>query len=69
MDINELRTIATVGSFILFVTILIWTWAKRNSRDFKEAANLPFVEDAKPVRHKKIIAKMIFLIPFFVISY
>ncbi|NBW26856.1 MAG: CcoQ/FixQ family Cbb3-type cytochrome c oxidase assembly chaperone [Methylophilaceae bacterium] len=38
MDINELRTIATVGSFILFVTILIWTWAKRNSRDFKEAA-------------------------------
>ena len=57
MDINELRTIATVGSFILFVTILIWTWAKRNSRDFKEAANLPFVKDAKPVRHKKIIAK------------
>ena len=57
MDINELRTIATVGSFILFVTILIWTWAKRNSQDFKEAANLPFVEDTKPVRHKKIIAK------------
>ncbi len=57
MDINELRTIATVGSFILFVTILFWTWVKRNIRDFKESANLPFVEDAKPVRHKKIIAK------------
>ncbi len=57
MDINELRTIATVGSFILFVTILIWTWVKRNSRDVKEAAKLPFAEDTKPVRHKIIIAK------------
>ena len=57
MDINELRSIATVGSFILFVTILVWTWTKRNSRDFKEAANLPFVEDMKSVKHKKIIAK------------
>ena len=54
MDINDLRSIATVGSFVVFVSILIWTWNKRNSR---EAANLPFVEDAKPVRHKKIIAK------------
>jgi cytochrome c oxidase cbb3-type subunit 4 len=57
MDINELRTIATVGSFILFVTILVWSWIKRNSQDFKEAANLPFVEEAKPIRQKKIIAK------------
>ncbi len=57
MDINDLRSIATVGSFIVFVFILIWTWNKRNSRSFKESANLPFVEDAKPVRQKKIIAK------------
>ena len=57
MNINDLRSIATVGSFIVFVFILIWTWKKRNSRDFKEAANLPFVEDAKPIKHKKIIAK------------
>jgi cytochrome c oxidase cbb3-type subunit 4 len=57
MDINDLRSIATVGSFVVFVSILIWTWNKRNSRDFKEAANLPFAEDTKPVRHKKIIAK------------
>ena len=57
MDINELRTIATVGSFILFVTILVWSWTKRNSQDFKEAANLPFLEEAKPIRQKKTIAK------------
>ena len=57
MDINDLRSIATVGSFVVFVSILIWTWNKRKSRDFKEAANLPFAEDAKVVRHKKIIAK------------
>ena len=57
MNINDLRSIATIGSFIVFVSILIWTWKKRNSRDFKEAANLPFVGDAKPIKHKKIIAK------------
>jgi cytochrome c oxidase cbb3-type subunit 4 len=57
MNIKDLRSVATVGSFVVFVSILIWTWKKRNSRDFKEAANLPFVEDAKPVKRKKIIAK------------
>jgi cytochrome c oxidase cbb3-type subunit 4 len=57
MNINDLRSVATVGSFVVFVSILIWTWKKRNSRGFKEAANLPFVEDVKPVKRKKIIAK------------
>jgi cytochrome c oxidase cbb3-type subunit 4 len=57
MNINDLRSVATVGSFVVFVSILIWTWKKRNSRDFKEAAKLPFVEDVKPVKRKKIIAK------------
>lgn len=45
MDINTLRIIATVGSFIVFVGILVWVWKNRNTSDFKDAANLPFKDD------------------------
>lgn len=45
MDINTLRIITTVVSFIVFVGILVWVWRNRNTSDFKEAANLPFKED------------------------
>jgi cytochrome c oxidase cbb3-type subunit IV len=45
MDINTLRTIVTVVSFIAFVGILVWVWKRRNTADFKEAAELPFKED------------------------
>ncbi len=45
MDINTLRVIATVASFILFVGILVWAWRHRDTVDFKEAANLPFEQD------------------------
>ncbi len=45
MDINLLRILVTVASFIVFIGILIWVWRNRNTADFKEAANLPFEED------------------------
>ncbi len=45
MDINTLREIVTVISFGMFVGILIWVWRHRNTPDFKEAADLPFIED------------------------
>ncbi len=45
MDINTLRVVATVASFILFVGIVAWAWRKRDTSDFKDAANLPFNED------------------------
>jgi cytochrome c oxidase cbb3-type subunit IV len=45
MDINTLRILATVSSFILFVAIVVWAWKKRKSDDFKEAESLPFLED------------------------
>jgi len=44
MDINLLRILVTVASFIVFVGIVIWVWRNRNTKDFKEAANLPFNE-------------------------
>jgi cytochrome c oxidase cbb3-type subunit IV len=45
MDINLLRILLTVASFIVFVGIVIWAWRNRNSTDFKDAANLPFDKD------------------------
>jgi len=45
MDINTLRILTTVASFIVFIGIIVWAWRNRKSSDFKEAANLPFKED------------------------
>ena len=45
MEINTLRILATVASFIVFIGIVAWAWRNRKSSDFKEAANLPFKED------------------------
>jgi len=45
MDINTLRSMATVASFVTFIGIVWWAWSKRRSSDFTEAANLPFEQD------------------------
>jgi cytochrome c oxidase cbb3-type subunit IV len=45
MEINTLRTIATILAFVAFVSIVVWVWRNRNSKSFKEAESLPFIED------------------------
>ena len=45
MDINTLRVVVTVASFVLFVGIIVWAWKRRDTSDFKDAANLPFTND------------------------
>ena len=45
MDINTLRSVATVVSFITFVGIMVWAWSRRNAADFDQAARLPFEQD------------------------
>ncbi len=45
MDINTLRIIATVASFIVFIGIAVWACSRRREEDFKQAANLPFEQD------------------------
>jgi cytochrome c oxidase cbb3-type subunit 4 len=45
MEINTLRILATVASFIVFVGIIVWAWRRRNTTEFKDAANLPFNND------------------------
>jgi cytochrome c oxidase cbb3-type subunit 4 len=45
MDINLLRILVTIASFIVFVGIVVWAWRNRDTTGFKDAANLPFDED------------------------
>ena len=45
MDLNTLRSITTVVSFITFLGIVVWAWSRRNVAEFEKAANLPFEQD------------------------
>ena len=45
IDINTLRSLATVVSFITFIGIVVWAYSRRNAKDFDEAAQLPFEQD------------------------
>lgn len=45
LDINTLRSLATVASFITFIGIVVWVYSRRNVADFEKAANLPFEQD------------------------
>ena len=45
MDVNDLRTIITVVSFLLFIGIVCWAWSGRRKADFDEAARIPLEDD------------------------
>ncbi|NDE42490.1 MAG: CcoQ/FixQ family Cbb3-type cytochrome c oxidase assembly chaperone [Betaproteobacteria bacterium] len=44
-DVNTLRAMATVLSFMTFIGIVVWAYSRRNAADFEEAARLPFEQD------------------------
>ena len=44
-DINALRSLATVVSFVMFIGILVWAFSSRKAADFEQAAKLPFEQD------------------------
>ena len=54
MDINDLRSIVTVLSFLCFIGIVAWAWGKSRQHDFDEAANLPFADDDEA--HDKMLS-------------
>jgi cytochrome c oxidase cbb3-type subunit IV len=45
MDINTLRSIVTVVTFVCFIGIWVWAWSSRRKEDFDRAAHLPFDQD------------------------
>lgn len=47
MDINTLRSIATLLIFLAFIGVCVWAYSAKRRKGFEEAANLPFAEDNK----------------------
>ncbi len=47
MDINDLRSLFTVLTFLTFVGIVFWAWSGRRKAAFDEAAMIPFEEDGE----------------------
>jgi cytochrome c oxidase cbb3-type subunit IV len=45
MDINTIRSIVTVVTFLVFIGIVLWAWSSRNAKSFEEAAQMPFKHD------------------------
>ena len=45
MDINFIRSLATLLSFLTFVGIVWWAYSRKRSKDFQEAAQLPFEQE------------------------
>jgi cytochrome c oxidase cbb3-type subunit 4 len=54
MDINIVRAIITVLSFLTFIGIVIWAYSKDRKKSFEEAANLPFADDDIAERGKHV---------------
>ncbi len=52
MDLNTLRGLSTVLVMITFFGVCWWAFAPSRRKQFNEAANLPFVDDADPQNEK-----------------
>lgn len=45
-DLNTWRSVVTVLSMVTFLGLVTWTYSRKNTRVFDEAAALPFQEEA-----------------------
>jgi cytochrome c oxidase cbb3-type subunit 4 len=45
MDINTLRSLATLLLFIAFIGVCIWAYSSKRKSSFDDAANLPFADE------------------------
>ena len=47
MDLNDLRSIITLLSFVLFSGILVWAYLPSRRAEFDAAARLPFEDEGE----------------------
>ncbi len=50
-DVNDIRTLVTALSFIVFAGIVFWAYSSRQKARFDEAANLPFADAESELPH------------------
>ena len=46
MDLNDIRSIVTLFSFVFFIALMAWTYRPARRRAQDEAARLPFAGEA-----------------------
>jgi len=54
MDINDIRILWTVVSFLVFLAIVVWAYSRQARRGFDEAAQLPFLDDPVAARRNPL---------------
>ena len=52
MDINDLRSISTVLSFVMFISIVVWAYSGKRKHAFDEAAHLPIDDEQTELRNQ-----------------
>jgi cytochrome c oxidase cbb3-type subunit 4 len=45
MDINDVRSLVTIFSLVLFVGLMVWTWMPSRRQAHDRAARLPFGDE------------------------
>lgn len=45
MDINDVRALFTVVTFVCFVAIVLWAYSGKRRQRFEQAARLPFTDE------------------------
>jgi cytochrome c oxidase cbb3-type subunit 4 len=53
IDINLLRSLATVFIFVTFIWICIWAYSSKRKSEFSDAANLPFADEDLQTEEKR----------------
>ena len=49
MDLNSVRILVTIASFVLFAGLVVWTWRPKRRVAHDRAAMLPFEGDMDSV--------------------
>lgn len=52
MDVNDLRSLVTLVSLVLFTGLMVWTWWPRRQAAYADAARLPF--DGEAAAHDEV---------------
>ncbi|MGD8999492.1 MAG: cbb3-type cytochrome c oxidase subunit 3 [Granulosicoccaceae bacterium] len=50
--LSHIHSFWTLIAFIVFIGIVVWAWSSKRSKDFSEAANLPF-DNEHARKHEK----------------
>jgi len=54
MDINDLRSVFTILTFIAFIGVCVWAWSSRRKRSFDDAAQQLFSEDEEKIHQSTL---------------